>query len=46
LVAEGAVNGIHGPNRKTISLPLLQKGNYFLVLHNEQVKEVVKFLKL
>jgi len=46
LVAQGAVNGMRGSNKKTINLPLSQKGHYFLILQNEQSKEVVKFLKL
>jgi len=46
LVSEGSINGIRGPNNKTINFSHLQKGHYFLVLHSERFKEVVKFIKL
>lgn len=45
-IAQGTVETQRGYNAKTVTLPILNQGHYFLLLFNDDAQEVVKFLKL
>jgi len=46
IVAKGRIDGQQGYNTKTIPVTFSQKGHYFLLLYNDDVKEVMKFVKM
>jgi len=46
MIAKGKVDAQRGYNTKTIPVTFSQKGHYFLLLFNDEVREAVKFTKL
>jgi len=46
ILAKGTIDAHRGFNTKTIPLPNNHSGCHFLLLFNDNVKEVIKFIKL